>query len=99
MKLKSRPFDNPVVCGSAPLVASAGLGSGRIYVEGERVSLRPDAEALHDELNAMVLGMEGNQVRVRALHSFYINPQECLVNEGDEFAVSPDEVFHVILPR
>lgn len=96
MKFKNRRTSSVVVCGSAPVTAD--LSTHREYRAGEQVSLRPEPKGLHDELNAVVLGMNGDRIRVRALHGFYLSPTEQLVKSGSEFEVAHDEVHHVILP-
>lgn len=96
MEFKDRPFECPIFCGSVPVMADCG--PRRVYQPREQISLRPEPKGLQEELNAEVLGMKGESLRVRALHSFYVTPSERLVRGGDEFEVSRDKVFHVILP-
>ena len=96
MKLKKRPTENPPVCGSGPL--ETDLSSRRTYRPGESVSVQPEATGLHSDLNAQVLGMSGDKLRVRALHAFYLTGTERLVERGAEFEVAHDEVFLVNVP-
>jgi hypothetical protein len=96
MKFNSRQTDGPVVCGAGP-VALHHLSPLRIYRRGERVSLRSHVAGIHEELNAEVVGMNGESVLVLALHPYFVSPTECNMKAGDEFEVSRDQVFNVLV--
>ena len=95
MKFKTCPMEDLILCRSAP---SREIPSRhRAFRPGEQVSLHIDGKALHEELHAEVLA-NGENLLVRALHSVYASPTQCLVSRGAEFEVSRDKVFHVLIP-
>lgn len=96
MKLKPRITQEPIFVGNAPLNTS--LSAQRKYAVGERIIVQPDAPGRKEELSAVVLGMSGEQIRVRALHDFHLKDGARMTSAGDEFEVSRNEVFRVEVP-
>jgi len=93
MLFKKRSADCIPVCSSAP--SNQDISSSRAFSEGEQVSVRPDAIGRHERLRAVVLSSDGDNLRVRAEHSYYLRTGGLPIRSGAELDVHRSEVFFV----
>jgi hypothetical protein len=93
MQFRTRSAYGPRVASAAPLVMD--LSPDRAFRRGEGVSLQAEGSAFQEEIRAVVIESSGRSLCVRALHDVYTSERECLIRRGDEFRVSPENVFSV----
>lgn len=93
MKFLNRVRGGPRAAAAAPMIVD--LSPDRAFHQGERVTLMCEQPAATVEVHAVVVQSWGARMRVRVLSDVHGASPDSRLKTGDEFEVSPSNIFSV----